>query len=259
MNENLRSTWPLVVSCLVASCFMAASADAHEPKPTTVPPSLEIEILDPGVDPLGNPAVVVRQDGNGQMCVDIPPVVLVHRYYYSGNRSFQGPMLPGGPSIAVLNHPKTGERCYIPLQLMPGAPRVTYTGGGIEYDYGNYAATITFPLLGQPKVKYRNGPTIHQKVATAVHAEQVREHAQSVAQGTQTVATVAAAGMHNTAKAVGGRLGQVISIVPFGRALTTAQWKQRAVQHAEQFKREKAIRKAQKQAQIDELTYPTIR
>ena len=109
-----------------------------------VPPSLEIEVLDPGVDPDGNPAVRLRGGNDGETQVDIPPVILVHRYYYSGDRSFQGPMLPGGPSILVVNHPRTGERCYIPAQMMPGAPRVTYTKNGIDYDYGEHAITLSW-------------------------------------------------------------------------------------------------------------------
>ena len=31
--------------------------------------------------------------------------------------------LEGGATIVVVNHPKTGERCYIDVQMLPGAPR----------------------------------------------------------------------------------------------------------------------------------------
>jgi len=43
-----------------------------------VPPTLEIEVLDPNADPLGNPAVRTIKNAAGQTVVDIPPVVLVH-------------------------------------------------------------------------------------------------------------------------------------------------------------------------------------
>src|SRR5262245_125102 len=86
----------------------------HQPAP--VPPDLEIEVLDPNVDPRGNPTVVTRpaaiptgMGASGRVIVDIPPTVLVHRYYYTGDRSFQYKMLPGGPCIVVASHPKTGE------------------------------------------------------------------------------------------------------------------------------------------------------
>src|SRR5437870_1587189 len=84
-----------------------ALSRAHQPAP--VPPALEIEILDPNVDPRGNPAVLTRPatvltctGPEGRVVVDIPPTVLVHRYYYTGDRSFQARLLPGGPCIVVV-------------------------------------------------------------------------------------------------------------------------------------------------------------
>jgi hypothetical protein len=92
--------------------------------------------------------------------------VLVHRYYYTGDRSFQARLLPGGPCIVVVSHPKTGERLYIPVQLPPGAPRVTYTPDSIEYDYGTQGVTISFCCLlcEKPKVTYRQGVPFTKKV-----------------------------------------------------------------------------------------------
>ncbi len=80
---------------------------------STVPPTMEIEVLDPRADPLSRPAVELKTDCEGGMQVDIPRPVIVHKLYYSGNRNFQAQMLPGGPSVVVANHPRTGERCYI--------------------------------------------------------------------------------------------------------------------------------------------------
>ena len=112
-----------------------AAAVSRPHLPTAVPPGLEIEVLDPNVDPRGNPAVVTRPavaltstGPDGRVIVDIPPTVLVHRYYYTGDRTSQARLLPGGPCIVVVSHPKTGERLYIPVQFPPGAPRVTLTG-----------------------------------------------------------------------------------------------------------------------------------
>src|SRR5262245_25182228 len=101
------------LSCGILAAALASATYAGDHRPAvTVPATLEIEVLDPGVDPNGNPAVRLQPGPDGRVQVDIPPVILVHRYYYSGDRSFQGPMLPGGPSIVVANHPVTGERCY---------------------------------------------------------------------------------------------------------------------------------------------------
>jgi hypothetical protein len=140
----------------------------REAAPAPVPPTLEIEVLDPNVDPLGNPAVIVRDDGFGPSIVDIPPVVLVHRYYYTGDRCFQGPMLPGGPSIVVVNDPRDGQRCYIPVQMLPGAPRVHYSGRKIEYDYGRSGISISFGLWGKPKVVYRNHVPTTRRAKTMI-------------------------------------------------------------------------------------------
>jgi hypothetical protein len=148
-----------------AAVFLSA---VREAAPAPVPPTLEIEVLDPSADPLGNPAVIVRDDGCGQSVVDIPPVVLVHRYYYTGDRSFQGPMLPGGPSIVVVNDPRNGQRCYIPLQMLPGAPRVHYSGRKIEYDYGRNGISISFGLWGKPKVVYRNSVPATRRAKNAI-------------------------------------------------------------------------------------------
>lgn len=128
-----------------------------------VPPTLEIEVLDPNVDPLGNPAVLTKP-GPGGLEVDIPPVVLVHRYYFTGDRSFQGPMLPGGPTIVVANHPATGVRQYLEVQMLPGAPRVVYTRHAITYDYGPQAITVRFGAHGKPKVTYTEGVPLGEKV-----------------------------------------------------------------------------------------------
>ncbi|MBI1913278.1 MAG: hypothetical protein HYS12_00745 [Planctomycetes bacterium] len=141
-------------------------------QPTPVPPALEIEILDPNVDPRGNPAVLTRPTAvvtntgpEGRLLIDIPPTVLVHRYYYTGDRTFQAQFLPGGPSVVVVSHPRSGERVYVPVTMLPGAPRVTYTAKSIEYDYGTQSITISFPLLCcKPKVTYRQGRSVTEKV-----------------------------------------------------------------------------------------------
>jgi len=153
MLDRIRCRVMIWCAWLAAVTFCDGRAYAAQTVP--VPPTLEIEVLDPNVDPLGNPAVIVRDLGHGQSKVEIPPVVLVHRYYYTGDRSFQGPMLPGGPSIVVVHHPRTGQQCYIPLQMLPGAPRVHYTGHKIEYDYGSNGICLSFGLWGNPKVTYR--------------------------------------------------------------------------------------------------------
>jgi hypothetical protein len=154
--------------------------DAFRPASAPVPPTQEIEILDPNVDPTGNPRVVQTGfpvppaypgcDGplsplspaHAQYQIDIPPAVLVHKFYYTGDRTFQGPMIPGGPVIVSANHPKTLERVYVPVTLPPGAPRVTYTGDTIRYDYGPQSVSLTFGLCGNPRVRYSQASGAHE-------------------------------------------------------------------------------------------------
>ena len=130
----------------------------HRPA-APVPPTQEIVILDPGVDPVGNPTVLTKPKENGLADVDIPPSVVVHKFYYTGDRNFQGPMLPGGPTVVVAGNPHTGERTYVATMLPPGAPRVYYTGTAIRYDYGYQSVSVCFGLFGKAKVLYTQQPT----------------------------------------------------------------------------------------------------
>lgn len=141
--------------CLVASTRPIPSTAGDGKKLATVPPADEILVVSPQVDPEGKPRPVFQTDATtGMLQVDVPPTVLVHRYYYTGDRTFQGPMLPGGPTVLVLNHPKTGEQLMVRAQLLPGAPRISYKRHSIEYDYGRSKIVLEFGFFkkGQPKV-----------------------------------------------------------------------------------------------------------
>lgn len=112
---------------------------------SAVPPADEILVISPTVDPEGKPRPIFQSDSTtGMQRVEIPPTVIVHRYYYTGDRDFQGPMLPGGPSVIVASHPVTGEQLMIQAQLLPGAPRVHYTHRSIQYDYGKTKIILDF-------------------------------------------------------------------------------------------------------------------
>jgi len=197
-----------------------------------VPPTLEIEVLDPNADPLGNPAVRTIKNAAGQTVVDIPPVVLVHRFYYTGDRSFQGPMLPGGPSIIVIHHPRTGERLYVQTQMLPGAPRVIYTRSSIEYDYGPQAIILKFGPHGNPSVVYRQGTPLLE------HWRQARENRQArvdkwveragitqaygiVRDGTSNAAGASADGVRAVGRAVLSPIVQGLRATPLGTIFTS--------------------------------------
>ncbi|MFG0261907.1 MAG: hypothetical protein ACF788_05915 [Novipirellula sp. JB048] len=110
---------------------------------TTDPGLNDLVILDPGAHERGLPAVKLSGVG-GSKEIDIPPTVHVHRYFYSGDKIYQGPILQGGPTIVVANHPKTGERMYIDVVLPAGAPRIAYTKHSIRYLYNDRRVEIKF-------------------------------------------------------------------------------------------------------------------
>jgi len=125
-------------------------------KRVTVPPAEEIEILDPHVD-LGGKAKVITVPTASGLQIDIPPTVLVHHVYYTGDRKFQGPMFPGGPTIVVVTHPYTNQRCYILVQMPPGAPYVSYRAHHIEYNFVQQAIVVNFTACRGTLVTVKHG------------------------------------------------------------------------------------------------------
>ncbi len=205
--------------CLLAAVLILAMATQvafAQARIARVIPSLEIEILDPNVDPRGNPGVIVGQDAWGQTQVDIAPTIMVHRYYYTGDRTFRGPDLPGGPSIIVAFHPKNGQKVYLPVQMLPGSPLVTYTAQSIEYDFGDRAVLVSFPRFGNPTVVYRNGRSFTDRLGNLVHWDKVKgvlsghresdqaSRMQDVSEGTKSLAKPLVLPFQNMARYVPG-------------------------------------------------------
>ncbi len=256
--------WKLV---LIASAVSWLSSDLCAAPPTAnVPPTLEIEVLDPNADPLGRPAVELIRDESGNMTVDIPPVVLVHRYYFTGERSFQAQFLPGGPTIVVANHPKTGERTYIDVQMPPGAPRVNYTDHAIEYDFGSTSVTVHFGMLGSPSVKYRSGPSLNSRANSFLHIDAIKEHVQTsqghLKQSTARTKTMTYGAVATASDATGRMLLPVRNMaesLPFGKILFDPTRGEKLVQTADEHQREHALKRFEKQRTYDEMTRRTIR
>jgi len=108
----------------------------------------ELQILDPAVDPEGKPRAVILPGSQGEPQIQIPQTVIVHKYYYTGDRDFQGPMLQGGPVILAVNNPATGEQVYVDALLPPGAPRIYYRRDRIVYEYRTQAVVVAFGKPG---------------------------------------------------------------------------------------------------------------
>lgn len=140
----------------------------HRTRNILVSPADEITVIDPGTNSEFKPEPYVA---NRQ--VEIPPTLLVHNFYYTGDRDFRGPVFPGGPSVVVVEHPKTGIRMYVDVQMLPGSPRVVYRSHYIDYHFGKQKIRIQFcnlldPLhYHQPIVKYCHGNTRIQKALSS--------------------------------------------------------------------------------------------
>ncbi|MFO0899242.1 MAG: hypothetical protein U0836_17600 [Pirellulales bacterium] len=255
-----RSLWLPVLWLALA----AAQAFGGEPKPANVPPDLEIEVLDPNADPLGRPAVKLEHGEHGQLEVDIPPTVLVHRYYYSGNRSFQAQFLPGGPTIIAVSHPRSGERCYLDAQMPPGAPRVTYTEHSIDYDYGTLGVTVVFSRLVKPRVIYRTGVTLPQRAKKGlshvgretwsfVKSTGLPKRAGSAAHGAGNAARSAAEGVRQVTDMVVEPVHAIVERTPLGSIL-----QDRPEQRAARL-RDQSVESVIRERRLDAATIPTVR
>jgi hypothetical protein len=236
-NEAPQSSAPSApgVRPIGMSVVQALQARAHMPQSAPVPPTQEIEVLDPNADPMGRPAVQVKPaiGPDGVARVDIPPCVIVHKFYYTGDRSFQGPMLPGGPSIIVVHHPRDGEQLYLEVQMLPGAPRVIYTRHAIEYNYGVQSIILSFGAHGRPKIAYRQGVSAATRVRVA--AAQVRHGtmrlvertgapaaARKVLDGAKNAAETGADHVHDVGKAVITPVVKIVQMVPGVKMLTSS-------------------------------------
>ncbi|MCS7466835.1 hypothetical protein NZK35_09285 [Stieleria sp. ICT_E10.1] len=76
--------------------------------------------------------------------VDIPPTLHIHRYFYDGDREYQGPIVLGGPTTVIANHPTTGERMYVDVTLPAGSPIIAYSSKCITYVYADRRVSIRF-------------------------------------------------------------------------------------------------------------------
>lgn len=188
-----------IIALLLAFAYLPdCSLWGQEP---AAPGLHDLVVFDPGVHERGLPSPQFDRAGNG-LTVDIPPAVHVHRYYYSGDKEIQGPIINGGPTIVVASHPKTGKRMYIDVTLPAGAPRIAYNKSCITYVYPHKRVAVTFnhfPLNpDKVTVKYHSGQGVGRTARDWSH--HVKEHVNE--------------GIHKSAflqsvKATGGEAGKL--------------------------------------------------
>ncbi|MEO9595189.1 hypothetical protein [Rhodopirellula bahusiensis] len=174
---------------LVAGGYLCdPTATAQE---TTAAGLHDLVIMDPGAHEYGLPAVNLRQLPGGQK-IDIPPTVHVHRYFYSGDKVYQAPIIQGGPTVVVASHPRTGARMYIDVVLPAGAPRIAYTQDSITYVYSDRRVEVKFrhfpfdPNLAI--VKHHSGKGLPRYLGDT--HEHVREHMRDGMANSQVVTSV---------------------------------------------------------------------
>ena len=130
----------------------------------------DLVVYDPGTHERGLPAPEFVPHADG-LKVEIAPTIHVHRYYYSGDKEIQGPILAGGQTVIVANHPKTGKRMYIDAVLPSGAPKIAYDKNSITYVYPDKRVSIVFPRMpwncDEARIVNRNGQGVGRTVQNA--------------------------------------------------------------------------------------------
>lgn len=254
-----------IVTLSVTTLFLgtAEAVDHHRPR-VSVAPVDEITLIDPGTNAEGKPQPVI-QDGQ----VDIPPTIVVLNYYYTGDRNFRGPTFTGGPSILVVEHPQTGERLYLDLQLLPGSPRVFYRRHWIAFRYPDQTVKVQFcnplnPLhRHEPIVKYCKGhggihetlnavnpvPGVHQWIERTGAPEAV----ESVAGGTKTLLFRTADGIRKVGETATTPIKLVKNSTIIG-SLFESSPEEEATRA-----RDAAVTRAQQEIDSRNITIPTLR
>ena len=219
-TRNRKRGVLLTRTLLMVLLLMSGTAFAEKKAP--VPATQEIQVILPGVSSDGIPAVLVEPDGESAE-IEIPPTVLVHRYYYTGDRNFQGPYIPGGPSIIVANHPKTKCRVYVDVQMLPGAPEVFYSANMIEYRYGKSRILVSFAHDGGAKVSYKNhlpiGTTIKNVTSGTTKATVKVIEKTKVPKTTSRFIKTVGGYTHDAGRFVVGKSKQLISNTPLSGLL----------------------------------------
>tara|TARA_R110002167_G_scaffold366222_1_gene593818 strand:- start:2136 stop:2939 length:804 start_codon:yes stop_codon:yes gene_type:complete len=234
MPGNKRNNW---TRCLIAGIvlLMNHSIEAID-HVARVSPVDEIIVMEPGIDNEGKPKAIIQKGEHGDT-VDIPPTVIVHKYYYTGDRNFQGPYFPGGPSIVVVSDPVTHERLYLEVQMLPGAPRVTYRRNSIDYDFGKKGIRIQFASKWdfihkcKPRVSYHHGKSQMKKIAESLqkHSDKqsswlertgIPQATVTVVSGTTTMAGKTADGIHFVGKTISTPVVKIVNSTPLNALFT---------------------------------------
>lgn len=264
----MSQTRAAVIAILVSLLPSVGLTQIHKETQPSVPvaPVDEITVIDPRTSPDGKPHPIVT-GGPGHQQVDIPPTVIVHNYYYTGDRDFRGPSFMGGPAIIVVTHPHTAEQMYLDVNMLAGSPRVIYRRNYIEYDFGHQKIQLRFthPLhvfhRHEPSVKYSRGnprrlkPTTVpvKRVGAWIERTGVPHAVSHVAHGAASVAHATADGIHTAGRIVSTPLIRIGQATPLGALID------RTPEELEQSARDRAVQRAADERLRQEASIPTLR
>jgi hypothetical protein len=131
-----------------------SKADGAVPIPRLDPDPTETiqKVLSDGLPEVGYHEIEVLQDGGGP---HRSPRVISHTYYYNGDRTFQGPFFPGGPTDVQVTHPRSGHNCSLRINMPTGTPFIEYSSHSIEYYFPEVVVEVNFRRSGGYDVDYR--------------------------------------------------------------------------------------------------------
>lgn len=104
----------------------------------------EMVVYKPGTMERDIPGIDLVCDPELGWQAEIQPTLHVHRYYYNGDKEYQGPLLQGGPTVVSACHPRTGRRLYAQVNLPSGAPIIAYNEDSITYVYRDRRVVLSF-------------------------------------------------------------------------------------------------------------------
>lgn len=135
--------WRACTNCvLVASLLLGLSVvTLAEPR---VAGFDELAVYAPGTMDRDIPGIDLVNDPECGWQADVQPTLHVHRYYYNGDKEYQGPLLQGGPTVVSACHPRTGRRLYAQVNLPSGAPIIVYEEDSITYVYRDRRVVLSF-------------------------------------------------------------------------------------------------------------------
>ncbi len=160
-----------------------ALTTAAGPTPKYSPTADEVvtTVLENGLPPKGYQELDIVREGGGPLR---EPTVILHTYYYNGDRVFQGPKFKGGPTIVQVTHPKSGCQVSARINMPTGAPLIEYEDDSIRYYFPDVHVELRFCNSGCCEVDYHHHCNPYEKLRHRIEAKELRKPEKSGPGGT---------------------------------------------------------------------------